>query len=119
MELLTGGTVPWLTLRGIERNPEGARAALHASPVAYLVRPGHAEALDKLAGAPASGTRILEERNVGRFRLVVTDRPVPGVAAPSTRGPRALQVAAAVAAGLLFAGVFIAVGRLGRPRDGV
>ncbi len=113
LELLTGSAVPWLTLTIIERHPEAARGALQASPVAYLLRPGHTGALDALADAPASGARILEERDVGRFRLVVTDRPLPGVAKPGTPGSRAWQVAAAVGAGLLFLGMLLGVGLLG------
>lgn len=113
LELLTGSAVPWLTLTIIERHPEAARAALQAGPVAYLLRPGHTQALDALADAPASGARILEERDVGRLRLVVTDRLVPGVAKPGIPGSRAWQVAAAVAAGLLFLGMLVGVGLLG------
>ncbi|MHB1193983.1 MAG: hypothetical protein ACYC6F_13155 [Longimicrobiales bacterium] len=116
MQLLTGTEVPWLTLRGIERNPEGARSALEGSPVAYLIRHGHEEALGALADAPGQGIRTVAERDVGRFRLVVTERPVPGVSAPSTQGSRAWQVTAAVAAGLMFLGMFGVVGFLGSPR---
>jgi phosphoglycerol transferase MdoB-like AlkP superfamily enzyme len=115
LELLTGSAVPWLTLTIIERHPEAARAALQASPVAYLVRPGQTQALEGLADAPGQGIRTVEERDVGRFRLVVTERPVPGVAAPSTEGSRAWQVTAAVAAGLMFLGMLVVVGFLGSP----
>lgn len=113
LELLTGSGVPWLTLRGIERNPAGARMALAAGPVAYLIRREHRDALDALAQAPVLGVRVLAEQDVERFRLVVTERAVPGVAAPSTQGSRAWQATAAVAAGLMFLGMFGMVGVLG------
>jgi lipoteichoic acid synthase len=115
MQLLTDAEVPWLTLRGIERNPDAARRALQASPVAYLIRHGHEEALSALADAPTQGIRTVAERDVGRFRFVVTERAVPGVSAPSEQGSRAWQITAALAAGLMFLGMLLVVGFLGGP----
>ncbi|MDP2956508.1 MAG: hypothetical protein Q8N53_08805 [Longimicrobiales bacterium] len=112
LALLVGESPPWLTLRGIERRPDWVQRAREASPVAYLVRHGNAEILGLLKGDGAQGIRRIADREVGRYRLVVMERSVPGVVVKSPPPPRGLQMLAALSAGLLFAGAVVAVGLL-------
>lgn len=112
LALLAGESPPWLTLRGIERRPDWVQRAREASPVAYLVRHGNAEIFGLLAGDGAQGIRRIADREVGRYRLVVMERSVPGVVVKGPPPPRGLQMLAALSAGLLFAGALGAVGLL-------
>jgi hypothetical protein len=113
---------PWVTLRIIQRLPEQAAAAERAAPVAYLLRQGDREIADSLASAERRGViRVQSSEPVGRFRLIVADRSVPGLVLITSDPTRAWQRLAAAGAGLLFVGALVAVALLARwwsARDG-
>ncbi len=107
MALLIGESPPWVALRIIERRPDWARDAETASPVAYLLRDEDAEVLQRVNDAKAQGViRSVSSEDVGRYHLVVTDRSVPGLVIMNGAPPRAKQMLAAFASGLLFLGTF-------------
>ena len=65
-------------------------------------------------GNVAQGIRRFADREVGRYRLVVLERPVTGVEVVNPPPPRGWQMLAALSADLLFAGALVAVGLLSR-----
>jgi hypothetical protein len=107
--LLTGDSRPWLTLRIIERRPELVKTAQAMAPVAYLLRTGDVEATVGVLGADGRGeVKLLETRDVGRYRLFVVDRPVQGLTFMNAAPTRGWQMLAALGAGALFVGTLIA-----------
>ncbi len=114
MALLVGESPRWVTLRVIERRPDWVREALDASPVAYLVRREDAEVLGILDGARTQGIRRLDDRGVGRYRLVVMERAVPRAVLHQHPPDRGWQRVAALSAGLLFWVTLAAMGLLAR-----
>ena len=110
MALLVRETPRWLTLRIIERRPDWVEEAVAGSPVAYLLRKGDTELLDLLTRADADGSaHIRSSSDVGRYRLVTTDRAVPDAVLMQVPPTRGWQRLAALAAGGLFVGVLIAL----------
>ena len=111
MALLIGESPPWVTLRIIERRPDWVTEARSASPVAYLLRRGDVEVQDRLRDAEERGTiRTISAQDVGRYRLFVTDRSVPGLVIMNSPPSRTRQRVAALASGLLFLGTLLALG---------
>lgn len=119
LALLTGTSVPWAPVRVIERRHDWREEALSASPAAYLLRSGDRETQDILTRASERGNHQIEEQQVGRFQLVLMERAVPETILMNPAPPRAWQMLAALAAGLLFPGGAIVVVVLSRiRRDG-
>ena len=115
MAYLIGESPPWVTLRIIERRPDWVTQARSASPVAYLLRSGDVEVQTRLLEAEESGTvRRISTQEVGRYRLFVTDRSVPGLVIMNSAPSRTRQRVAAFASGLLFLGTLLALGALTR-----
>jgi len=111
MALLTGESLPWVTLRIIERRPDWAREARSASPVAYLLRRGDVEVRDRIRDAEErSVIRIISTQDVGPYQLVVTDRSVADLALMNSPPSRTWQRTSALAGGLLFGGTLVALG---------
>jgi hypothetical protein len=104
-----------VTLRIIQRLPEDASAAERARPVGYLLRAGDLEVADSIARAETRGEiRVRARADVGRFRLIVTDRSVPGLVLITSDPTRSWQRLAAAGAGLLFVGSLAAIALLAR-----
>jgi hypothetical protein len=115
MALHQGESPPWVTLRIIQRLPEQASAAERAQPVGYLLRSGDREVADSLARAEERGAiRVRSRTEVGRYRLIVADRSVPGLVLITSDPSRTWQQVAAAGAGLLFVGALAAVALLAR-----
>ena len=99
MALLVGESPRWVTLRIIERRPDWVVEAVRSSPVAYLLRRGDAEVRDRLVEADRQdAARMLSAHEVGRYRLALTDRSVPGLVLIQRPPSRARQHAAALLA---------------------
>jgi hypothetical protein len=115
MALHNGESPPWVTLRIIQRLPDQASAAERAGPVGYLLRRGDREVADSLARAEQRGViRVRSSEEVGRYRLIVADRSVPGLVLITSDPSRTWQRIAAAGAGLLFAGALAGVALLAR-----
>ena len=112
MALLTGETPRWVTYRVIERRPDWASEARAARPVAYLVRQGDTQMLTALDSASALGIRRIDDRTVGRFRLIVLERSVPGLEFRNPAPSQVKQVVAALSATMLFVGALVVIGLL-------
>jgi hypothetical protein len=103
MALLTGESPRWVTLRIIERRPDWVEDARAASPVAYLLRADDAEMRGLLEDAARRGAaRIVDTREVGRYRLITTDRTVPDLDLMQAPPTRSWQRLAALAGGGTF-----------------
>jgi len=111
MSVLAGDSPPWLTLRGIERRPGRVLEIGAAGPAAYLVRRADRDALNGLRLQESQGIRRVEDRDVGRFRLVVMEHAVRDLT-PTIPAGRAWQMLAALSAALLFAGTLAGVALL-------
>lgn len=114
MALLTGESPRWVTYRGIERHPDWVRTARDAEPVGYLIRVGDDQMLSALVEASTAGIARLDDVALGRFRLVVMERSVPGLEFRNPAPSRPKQLLAALSAGLLFCGTLVSVGLLAR-----
>jgi hypothetical protein len=115
LALLVGDSRPWVPLTIIERRPDWLATARAARPVAYLLREGDEEMMSGVReGGRAHGIDLLSTRRVGRFRLVLAERTIPGLVSMHDAPSRGWQMLAALAAGLLLPGVLLAVGVLGR-----
>lgn len=103
MALLAGESPRWVTLRIIERRPDWVREANSTGPVAYLLRGADREMLGRLADAASRGlVHTISTRDVGRYRLVVTDRTAPQMVAMNDPPSVPWQRLAALAGGLAF-----------------
>jgi hypothetical protein len=119
MALHAGESPPWVTLRIIQRRPEQASAAERAERVGYLLRIGDREIADSLARAEQRGAvDVVAQTDVGRYRLIVTDRAAPGLVLITSNPTRGWQRLAAAAAGGLFVGALLAIALLERWRRG-
>ena len=109
MALLNGESPHWLALRIIERRPDWVREASSAERVAYLLRHDDKEMTDRLDDAASRNlVRAEAARIVGRYRLIVTDRPLPAMVVMNPAPERWWQRLAALTAGLLFLGMLAA-----------
>lgn len=114
LALLTGETPRWVTYRVIERRPDWVEEARAARPAGYLLRTGDSQLHAALAAAEARGIQRVQDGEVGRFRLVVMARPVPGLEFRNPAPPRSLQMLAAAVAAVLFVATLPVVALLAR-----
>jgi hypothetical protein len=115
LAVLVGGTRRWVPLSVIDRRPDWRPVAERPVPVAYLVRRTDGRLRrETLQRAAAAGIAVSSQREVGRFLLITTARPIPALGSIGPAPARSWQRLAALSAGLLFAGMLLAVAVLRR-----
>lgn len=115
LAVLVGGTRRWVPLSVIDRRPEWRPVVQRPVPAAYLVRRTDDQLRrEAVQRAAAAGITVRSQREVGRFSLITTTRPIPGLGSIRPAPARSWQRLAALSAGLLFAGMLLAVALLHR-----
>ena len=102
MALLVDEGLPWTTTRMLDRRPDWTDAAMEASPVGYLIRPGDTEVLHLIESQPSGApTGVVATRNVAGFRFFVTRGSIPA-ALGGQEGPSVTRFTAASVSPLLL-----------------
>ena len=115
LAVLVGGTRRWVPLSVIDRRADWRTVAERPIPVAYLIRRTDGQLRrETLQRAAAAGIAVWSQREVGRFLLITTARPIPDLGSIGSAPARSWQRLAALSAGLLFVGMVLAVAVLRR-----